>query len=87
MDTPNSQDDTVRMLVLADEEGTILGAFAPMFSDAENPPGRVEIMPSEGQVVREVAVPFELLSMDPEDDVFARYRLEFDDESGRLIER
>ena len=80
-------ENTTRMLILADGEGTILGAFAHILSAGENPPERVEIIPSEGQLVREVEVPIELLRMDPEDDVFARHRLEFDDESGRLVER
>jgi hypothetical protein len=80
-------DDTTRILILADEEGTILGAFGHILSEGENPPEWVEIIPMEGQVVREVEVPLELLRMDPEDDVFARYRLEFDEEGGRLIDR
>lgn len=80
-------DDTVRMLVLADRQGTILGAFGTLLITGDNPPAGVEVVPSEGQVVREVDVPSELLRMDSEDDVFAKYRLEFDDDGGRLVER
>jgi hypothetical protein len=87
MDAPNRVDNTMRMLILADERGTILGAFGNFLTEGENPPERVGIVPREGQVVREVDVPLELLRMDPEDDVFTRYRLEFDEESGRLVER
>jgi hypothetical protein len=86
MDATNRPDDTVRMLILADERGTILGAFGNLVTEGNAPPARVEIIPSDGQVVREVEVPLELLRMDPDDDVFARHRLEYDDEGGQLVE-
>ncbi len=87
MEAPNRTDDTMRMLILADERGNILGAFGNLQMTGENPPARVDVIPTEGQVVREVDVPLELLRMDPEDDVLARYRLEIDGEGGRLVER
>ena len=87
MDAPDRSDATVRMLILADEGGTILGAFGNLVPEGEHAPERVEIIPMEGQIVREVEVPLELLRMDSDDDVFARYRLEFDEESGRLVEQ
>ncbi len=75
------------MLILADERGTILGAFGNLSLEGENPPVQVEIVPAEGQIVREVDVPVEMLDSDSQDDVFSRLRLEFDDEGGRLVER
>jgi hypothetical protein len=87
MDEAGTSGDTRWMLILADEEGSILGAFERIMMAGQDSPEQVGIIPSEGQILREVEVPFELLNLDSGDDVFARLRLEYDDESGRLVER
>jgi hypothetical protein len=87
MKPPARPDETIRVLILADERGNILGAFGNLSLEGESPPVQVEIVPSEGQIVREVEVPIDMLDPDSQDDVFSGLRLEFDDEGGRLVER
>jgi hypothetical protein len=67
---------SLRIQVLADESGQIICGFFPDNAEGDNPP-RLELVPDEGQVVRDVELPEDLLGENGLDlDGLLSYRLE-----------
>jgi hypothetical protein len=67
---------SLRIQVLADESGQIICGFFPGTAEGDNPP-RLELVPDEGQVVRDVELPEDLLGEKGLDlDGLLSYRLE-----------
>ena len=49
-----------KLLVLADKEGNIRGAFRPTLQEQPEAPTQFAMVPSEGQAIYEVAIPEEM---------------------------
>jgi hypothetical protein len=64
------------MRILATEDGRIIGGFFPGIAEGDNPPS-LEIVPGEGEIVREVELPDGLLREGGLDvETLLSYRLE-----------
>jgi len=77
---------TLKAIVVADQAGNILAAHVPGIREG-NPPPQVEIVPLDGQVVRQVEISSDLVRADGAGDVFGDYRLQVKGAEAKLVKR